>query len=171
MPRDSYEFGLLREGEAPAEPQERKTLSKKAQQELRPPEGLATKQFFCNARVEPARVFRIWIQNDADGNLQLSRLAKTLATLRFGLIQEIAAVADWMLNATLRTCPKRHSGLFVDGKVKTRHPQPQLASANCVAGSRASLNSPRSPECRSANPRKVGLAACERPTIGAAGNL
>ena len=47
----SGEIQAHREGEAPAEPQERKTLSKKAQQELRPPEGLATKQFFCNAGV------------------------------------------------------------------------------------------------------------------------
>ena len=47
----SGEIQAHREGEAPAGPQERKTLSKKAQQELRPPEGLATKQFFCNAGV------------------------------------------------------------------------------------------------------------------------
>ncbi len=55
----SGEIQAHREGEAPAEPQERKTLSKKAQQELRPPEGLATKQFFCNAGVDLTTV-NVW---------------------------------------------------------------------------------------------------------------
>ena len=57
----SGEIQAHREGEAPAEPQERKTLSKKAQQELRPPEGLATKQFFCNAGVNLRPSGFLWL--------------------------------------------------------------------------------------------------------------